>query len=649
MPRFDITKQELRILHKDPEQFAYNLTPAELEQLLLEVTEQYTNEGNSPVSDAEFDTMFDVLREVRPKSKLFKQGVAPPRTSLKEKLPLPMFTLDKVKMVNVDDWLQGNPGPYNLSDKLDGVSLEIQYDNYVPISIHTRGTYYDGSNVSHLIPRLDIPKRISVRRLTVRGECMIALSDFKSEWSSKYKNPRNLVAGAIAKTTKYHEALGSIKFIVHELMSPRQAPSKALASLKGLGFKVVANTTVPSLTSTKLLKLLEARKTRSSYDIDGLVITLDKPTPLSMDGPPKYAVAFKHTFADAIVEAPVTKVEWSPSQFGRLIPVVHIKPVTLAGVTVSKCSGGTAFFIINGYRYGSKHTGKAMPIGKGAIVKVTRSGDVIPHIIEVVKAAPIPDLPDVDYTVSKNGVDLILIKGTGKVRNALDQEILVKKLTAFFSVVGIDFVKQGVVDKLVSHGFDSIPKILRASVKDFQKIDGFQETLARKVWSTIHEKTDSPIPLSTLMKASSVFDRGIGLTKLNDILRQLPDVMRIYKKYGITGTIAEVKQLAGFQDKTARTFAEGLPAFDQWLTDTGLSVKTTKTTLDGQTIAFTGFRDKELEKRIWENQGRVAGVSAKTTILLVKDKNHVSKKVEQAVKQGVVIMTPNTFESKYLR
>ena len=135
---------------------------------------------------------------------------------------------------------------------------------------------------------------------------------------------------------------------------------------------------------------LMVRKEDAYYDIDGLVITpLTIMKENSVDNP-KYAIAFK--MLGDVKEAKVLEVEWNVSKTNALKPRIKINPVMFGSITVQHLTGFNAKYI------------KENNIGKGTVLSITRSGDVIPHILGVIKSTQ-ADLPE--SNCHWRGVDLI--------------------------------------------------------------------------------------------------------------------------------------------------------------------------------------------------------------------------------------------------
>ena len=120
-------------------------------------------------------------------------------------------------------------------------------------------------------------------------------------------------------------------------------------------------------------------------------------------------------------------------------------------------------------------------IGIGAIVRLSRSGDVIPKVHKVVKQATEAKMPSSDMNVKWNssGVDLILVDKNN------DETVKNKTILGFFKKIQVDGLKQGNINKIIQAGFNEIDKILSMTVEDFMKIPGFKEKMSTKIYNSI--------------------------------------------------------------------------------------------------------------------------------------------------------------------
>jgi DNA ligase (NAD+) len=649
-----LDKEDLRFLKRDPHGFIDSLYTSDLIALIRGGQDSYHTHGQSQLTDAQYDFLKDELEKRKPNHPLLSKVGAMPKTRTKVKIPYPLFSLNKIKPgeKSFDSWVKTHKGPYVVSDKEDGLSIEVLYDKGIPDSAYTRGNGTIGQNVTHLIPHLEIPLKIPIKtKFVVRMEAAMAeeafIKHFSKEKSTttgkKYENARNLVAGVVNTLKKEHEALKHIHTISYEVIEPRMRPSLALTILKKYGFHIVPYRLFTKLDPEVLSKYLAQRKAKSPVGLDGLVIEQDKISKRPTAGNPDYAVAFKT--GDEEVETKVLSVTWEETRYGTLNPVINIQPVRLEGVTVKQANAFNAKFIETGIRQKDLKLGlKAKPIGPGAIIKIKRSGGVIPHIIAVVKGAAKPSFPDIPF--EWKGVNIQLAKDSNLVRD--------KRITSFFTTLGIDFIKQGMVEKFAEHGLNTVLKIIRATPEDFLEIEGIKERSAEKYYQAIQDKISKPIKLSTLMKASGQFSAGVGERRIDMILEKYPNILDIYDLKGEQAVKDKVIGIPGFQEKTADLFIKGIPGYLKWFRASKLKtkladkIKTTSTSLKGQHVAFTGFRSKELEEQIRLNSGIVDnGVKTTTTILITDNPTGTTSKLEKARKQGISIMTPDLFTKKY--
>ena len=194
---------------------------------------------------------------------------------------------------------------------------------------------------------------------------------FKKNYSKQYANQRNMVAGRVgAKTMR--EGLQDIEFVAYEIIGNDvlSKPSEQLDYLDKLGFTTVRRKITKKIEVDHLMETLVSSKDLSEYDIDGLIVQPNVPYERVTDGNPQYAFAFKMRLSGNLLESKVIGVNWNVSKWGKLKPRVEIEPVHLGGVTITWATGFNAKFIVE------------KSIGPGAIIEITRSGDVIPNMSE---------------------------------------------------------------------------------------------------------------------------------------------------------------------------------------------------------------------------------------------------------------------------
>lgn len=602
----------------------------------------YSGTGEkSPLTDAQFDRLEELLKEEVPNWSGLKKVGAPIGKKTKAVLPISIFSLDKIKKPEqVGNWLEHCPDEVVIMDKLDGASLELVYKDGVPTKLFTRGNGKIGGEVSFLIPHLrGIPQKMGNKSFIVRCEGIFTKAAFQ-KYTKDFDEARNAASGVLNRKDVHH-SLKDLQIVALQLLDP--PPPKFAAGLKFLErakFRVVSYKVVKSaeLTFNRLAQLLQKRKTNSQFECDGLVLVKNQKLVLPKSGNPDWGVAFKETVeVDDAPQVKVVKVHWKVSPHGYLIPRVEIEPTKFGGATI---------------RFAAAKNAKRMTemgIGPGAIVRLVRSGDIIPEIIGVDKKvkAKLPD-PNLtgEYHWDKNRVNIVLDDPKASA------EFRVQRIARTFQRLNVDFLRGKTIQRLMDVGMDSVTKILRASAKDFEAVPGFKSTSAQKLYKAIHEKVDAGFPMPQLMDASSMFPRGVGQTQLTLLNDQL-NLMQLAKQPPKV-IMSEVMGLPGFQRTNALKIAQGLPKFVKWLNITGLTavkqkaLKKTSSRLTGVNVSWTGYRDKDQELAVQKNGGNVVSWSPRrSTILLFRPGGKASGKLDVAKQNGIPTLTWEQFAKKY--
>jgi NAD-dependent DNA ligase len=321
--------------------------------------------------------------------------------------------------------------------------------------------------------------------------------------------------------------------------------------------------------------------------------------------------------SDQVAEAKVVDVIWTPSKDGYLKPRVRIEPIQLGGVQIEYATGFNGAFIENN------------KIGVGALIELIRSGDVIPYIRKVVIPAEQAKMPGVPYKWNDTHVDIIL-ENIGS-----DETVQEKNITGFFRGIGVEGLSSGNVSRIIKSGYDTVSKIIKMTVDDFLKVDGFKMKTATKLYTGIQEKIQSA-PLIKLMSGSNTFGRGFSEKK-------------------------KVSAIKGMADKTSETFVQHIPDFIRFMRDSNLEHRINETLvkasydtthpLYGKSVVMTGFRDAELQEII-KNVGAKLGssISKNTFVLLVKDATveQDTGKALEAKQLGIPIMTKDEFITSFV-
>ena len=608
------------------------LNENQLATILKELNDAYYNEQPF-LTDNEYDIVKEYIEHKYPSNQVLKDIGAPVERN-KVTLPYEMWSMDKIKPDTnaLTNWMAKYSGPYVLSCKLDGVSGLYTTENKEP-KLYTRGNGKIGQDISHLIPHLRLPK---TKNIVIRGEFIIPKGVFLFKYKTTFANPRNMVSG-IVNQKSITDAVKDMNFVAYEVIKPELKPSEQMSYLKTLDVECVFYKIESKLSNELLSDTLIQLRSNYRYEIDGIIVTDDK-LYKRQTGNPEHAFAFKMVLSDQVAEAKVVDVIWTPSKDGYLKPRVRIEPIQLGGVQIEYATGFNGAFIENN------------KIGVGSLIELIRSGDVIPYIRKVVIPAEQAKMPDVPYKWNDTHVD-IMLENIGS-----DETVQEKNITGFFRGIGVEGLSSGNVSRIIKAGYDTVPKIIKMTVDDFLKVDGFKIKTATKLHDGIQEQIQTA-PLIKLMSGSNTFGRGFSEKKLELILDSYPDVL--LSSLSPSEKIKKVSAIKGMAAKTSETFVQHIPDFIRFMRESNLEHRITliKTTnydtnhpLYGKTIVMTGFRDSELQELI-KNVGAKLGssISKNTFVLLVKDIEQDTGKALEAKQLGIPIIPKDMFISKYFK
>jgi len=616
------------------EKFLKNEDIKLLHSLKLYLDDIYYNTGeNTEISDHQYDLLKEILQERDPKY-IPPVGVKIRKDDNKVLLKYWMGSMNKLKPENTNEmarWLLKNKSEnYIIEDKLDGISCLLIKENN-KINLYTRGDGIIGTDITHILPFIkNIPKTID-NDIVIRGELIMNKEIFYKNYSKMFANPRNMVSGIInAKTKKL--GLDNIEFISYELINNynTESPENQLLKLKKMQFKIV-NYSIVDIDEINVSNLIEKTilsKEYSEFEIDGIIVQPNIKYKRNTSGNPDYAFAFKFMLDTNIIDAEVEEVEWNISKRGFLKPRIRIKPVNLNGVKIEYTSGFNARFVYNN------------KIGKGTVIQLTRSGDVIPHIVKIIHHT-IAEMPKVPYKWNKNNVDIII--------NEKNNMICIKIITDLFHKLKIKHVGESTIEKIYNHGFDNFIKIISASKKDFEKIEGFGNRLAERTYDNIHNSLKD-IPITLILGSSGVFGENIGIRRVELLFNEYPNILEIWRKKSKKELFEMINSINGFSDSTTNKIIENLKWAEKfiYLTQKYVSFKENKpVVLNNLIYVFSGFRDSDLENQIIKKGGKVStSISKNTSFLIIKnldEKNIKTSKYLKAIELGIPIITKDDF------
>ncbi len=616
--------------------------------ILTECDDLYANHGNAYVTDSQYDFIYN-FTEVQAPANIYFTGVGSDVRGEKIKLPYTMGSLDQVQKGFIAEWI----AKWNLqeediaiSDKLDGTSAMTIFKKIGDFQIgYSRGDGIEGADISRHMRKVRSFKQTidnDGKEITIRGENIFEFSsfkylkaNFKRKDGKPYKNPRNMMAGVMNASEKEDEIYEYVKFVAYQIVGSELSKEDQFNKLEELGFETPYRIVIKGkdLTDDMLVKMIELRKQDSIYEIDGIVldvVSADKraemnPTRDTLN--PAYTIKYKIT--GDIFEIPVIDVEYNPSSHGYWKPRVNLQPTEIGGVTVSWATGFNAAFIRNN------------KIGPGAVLRVTRSGDVIPFIMGVVTAADAPQMPTDEYpwhwSINQDDVEVDAV-----LDNPNDLPIVaVKRMVKFFEKIDAPLLKMGNIEKLQNHAMD-ITDIIEAPEEILVNILGKNGS---KIFKGLHEKL-TDIPLYKVVGAYST-QRGIGVR----MMKKIQDDMGRERMYSCT-SVDRITAIDGFETISAIAALEALEDFKDFYAGVCTHVLIADdvqvgSKFAGQKICMSGFRDKEMAAKIEAEGGVIqSAVSGKTTLLVTKDPNSTTGKPEKARKLGIEIISIEEMQAR---
>jgi len=636
-------------------------------------------DGNPLISDKEYNKLIETFRFVDPNNELFKSGVievVEVNSNRKELLKYPMFSLDKESSIEeIHKWLINKGLPLSTvlvcTAKYDGIS--ILKDEYNGLA-WSRGDGIEGETVHEHYKKLgDKAKKVQIFTI---GEMIIPKSVFASrtfyrESGEAFKNARNMIAGlknsdTISDDLRYanHVRYG---FASEDFTKNKSEQLDFISDNFGkVPYKIFR---ADRLNVEELNNLFS--EWGKEYDIDGLVLDIDdkelrKSLGRERNNNPAYARAFKNPDWSEINEPAFVGIEWNLSKTKAIKPVVLLEPFNVEGVTISRVTGYNAKFIADNQ------------IGEGSILRVIRSGGVIPKIIGVVKSGKLElptTCPSCGSTLewNENEVDLVC-------NNDDCCEISFKKLAFFFVRFNIEGFAEKTIKKFYDAGYDTVGKILSMSANDIQKLEGMGNLSATKILNEFENKIKSAT-FDVIGHASGCFE-NIGSRKLKMIVdgikntsdgvhfgtfkkaienMDLASISHILSYLDFRREIVEkLNTIKGMSTKTSEAFVDGIVCFSNFMSELNIKISNEekiksevivnndnnmkKIDLTGLIFVFTGIRMKNEEKFLIENGAQVgSSITKNTTHLVCKDIDSNSSKMIKAKSLGIKIISVEDF------
>jgi DNA ligase (NAD+) len=668
-------------MHKIPDN-----SRKEIDRLVKEINEhnyRYYVLDAPVISDEEYDRLFRKLKEleekhnyVLPDSPTRRVGAPPLDKFEKIKHTEPMLSLDNAfsheEVMEFDQRVKRflkseQEVEYTVEPKYDGLAMELTFQRGRLERASTRGDGYEGEDVTTNIKTIKaIPLRIEgvdiPEEIDIRGEVYMDMNEFEKLNKEREKsgeplfaNPRNAAAGSVRQldssitaARKLHMAcygvgaMKGIEFRSHtdfiDWLRKAHFPAPAVLYVVNGIEKVI-----------DAIKKIEEQRPKYPFETDGAVIKVNDVNLQKGLGfktrEPRWAIAYKFPAhqGTTVIEDIIASV----GRTGAITPVAMLKPVRIGGVTVSRST----------LHNWDEIERKDIRIGDTAVIE--RAGDVIPHVVAVIKEKrtgnerkfPPPEVCPVCGSQVVRGEGEVAYRCIGL--NCAAQ--VLEKINHYASRGAMDIEGLGEknVELLYTQGlikhFVDLYQLKREQLLELPR---FAEKSAQNLIDAIGKSKKTT--LARFLFALGVLHVGEYAAKqLAKNFEKLDDLYDVKPE-----RIIEIKQMGEkIADSIAGFFSEkeNLHTLDK-LKKLGLQVsnpdfesgkKKGKKHLEGLTIVITGTLSRprnEIEELIERNGGHSAGsVSRKTSYVLAGD--DPGSKYDKAKSLGVKILSEDDFNN----
>lgn len=366
------------------------------------------------ISDAEYDRLMKELIDletahpdlITQDSPTLKIG-APPLTGFETAThSIPMLSLDNGfsdgDILEFDQRVRkflstNKPIYYTAEPKIDGIAVEIIYENGVLVRASTRGDGINGELITENVRTIrSVPlilhhtdQSTVPSLLEVRGEVFMTKLGFQKlnqermlENQPIFANPRNAAAGSLRQLDSKITAKRPLDIFFYGIGNitgiELESHSDSLKYLQKLGLKINPLIRHQILIHDVLAyhKELNDKRHNLPYEIDGIVVKVDSIKLQQALGTtarsPRWAIAYKFQATQETTR--INSIEIQVGRTGVLTPVAHLEPVSIGGVMVSRATLHNEDEI------------RRKDIRIGDKVFVQRAGDVIPEIVKVVES-----------------------------------------------------------------------------------------------------------------------------------------------------------------------------------------------------------------------------------------------------------------------
>jgi len=551
---------------------------------------------------------------------------------------VPMGSLNKVNLPEeFKEWTikcDSSQKMFLVTEKLDGISISLKYENGILITGATRGDGNIGEDITRNVKKMrGVPNTLN-NKFTghIRGEIVLRHSDLE-KYFPNLKSARN-GAGGIAKRLDGDgvEYLTVISYNIEGIDFINEHDS--FVYINNLGF-IVPNYILVNQVSDVIKtwnEYMDHSRDQLDYDIDGLVVHInDRAHRFALgeeNNRPKGSVAFK--FEPPEAKSIINNIICQVGDTGIITPVVEFDPVNLLGASIKRASVHN-FQII-----------KTLGINIGSEVIVIRANDVIPQIKNAIshtnKAFEPPNTcPACGSKTVFDGAYLVCTNN----RSCPPQ--VQGRINKWIKENGILEWGDSIIAKIIESGVTDVDGLYKLSVKDLQDLDRMGEKSANNLINELNKYRS--IPLENFLGGLCI--KGVATSIAKSVVDAGYDTLDKILNISVN----ELERISGFGQERARAFHEGLLSNAdriEAILNAGVTIREkTKGKLSGNTFCFTGSMSSPralLQKMVEENGGEIKKSVAKgLSYLVIDDPDSSSSKAQAAKKLEIVLLSEEKF------
>ncbi|BAZ00289.1 DNA ligase, NAD-dependent [Tolypothrix tenuis PCC 7101] len=656
----------------------------ELRRLLQQASYAYYVLDAPIMEDAVYDQLYRELQQIEtqypelitPDSPTQRVGERPATQFTSVRHNIPLYSLENA--FNIDElqswdqrWRRQAPkitaAEYVSELKIDGSAIALTYQNGILSRGATRGDGVMGEDITQNVRTIrSIPLRLNfdgleiLEKVEVRGEAFLPLDVFKQINEERQKageqlfaNPRNAAAGTLRQLDSKIVARRRLDFFAYTLHIPGRDDAsiantqwEALELLQKMGFRVNPNHKLcPSLAEVaEYYNYWDTERLNLPYMTDGVVVKLNSFKLQEQLGFtqkfPRWAVALKY----AAEEAPtrVENIAVNVGRTGALTPLAEMRPVQLAGTTVSRAT------LHNSDRIAQ------LDIRIGDTVIVRKAGEIIPEVVRVLTELRPPNtepfIMPTNCPVCGQQVVRELGEAVTRCVNASCAAILKGAIEHWVSRDALDIKGMGekLVHQLVDKGLvHSVADLYDLTEEKLYALERMGQKSAQKLIDAIAQSKNQP--WSRVLYGLGI--RHVGSVNAQLLTEKFSDVEKITQArqsdiagiYGIGVEIAESVhqwfQIDANQTLISRLQAAGLQLANSAETPT---ITDSNPNIAGKTFVVTGtlptLKRDEAKALIQKAGGKITdSVSKKTDYLVVGE--DAGSKLAKAEALGITQLT----------